>query len=201
MAEIARKADQERRCNGNWLYCTKCSILVMKGQLCSEYGCRKSFDKNTAEWKVIFAEEDKVAAQQKIDYDARQASLAASAGSSSSGGGHTLTGNAAIDKAWTGHLSYVVVAESDYWETIKGKWGNDWEGDIIHKLDKIYASKKMTDEKLLPSVPDGNKSNMLNLFRNTIGAKEKFGERTGQEMLDNVLTLLNEAENAGIFAA
>ena len=45
------------------------------------------------------------------------------------------------------------------------------------------------------------KSNMLNLFRNTVGAKEKFGERTEKAMLDNVITLLNEAENAGIFVA
>ena len=131
----------------------------------------------------------------------RQAALTASTGSSSSSGGHTLTGNAAIDKAWSGHLSYHVVAEAAYWETIKGKWGNDWENDIIHKLEKIYESPKMLTQKLLPSVPDGNKSNMLNLFRNTIGAKAKFGERKEQEMLDNVLTLLNEAETAGIFAA
>ena len=197
MAEDARKADQRRRCNDEWLYCVKCNILVLKGQSCQEYLCRKSFDDNTAEYQIKFAEEDKIAEQKKNEYEARQAALAASTGSSSSG---TLTVSGAIEKTWNAHLSLHVTKEVAYWETIKDKWGNDWEGDILYKLDKIYTHQKMKDG-MLNSVPDGKRDSMLNLFRNTSGAIEKLGKRSEKEMLDNIITLLNEADNAGIFAA
>ena len=198
MAAAARKADQQRRCNDEWLYCFNCGILVLKDQSCQEYLCHKSFADSKAEWQALFAEEEKLADQNRIEYEARQAAITSGA-CSSGGGGGGLTGNGGIDKTWNGHLSYHVAKETAYWDSIKGKWGNDWECDIIFKLEKIYESKER-HEKKLPSVPDGSKSSMLNLFRNTDGAKAMYGERTEQEILDNVLTLLNEAENVGILA-
>ena len=146
---------------------------------------------------AVIAKEEEKAEKDKIAYEARQSALTASAGSSGSGAGNK-TGNGAIDKTWEKHISVHLSKESAYWDSIKGKWGDDWENDIMFKLQKIYESEYFRKNGL-DICPDGGKDDMLNLMRNTAGAIEKHGgAKTEKEMLDNIVTLLNEAESAGI---
>ena len=203
MAEADRKADQQRRCNDGFLYCfNNCGIVVMKGERCTEYLCNKSYDDSYAAYQTLFAEEEAQAEKNKVAYEARQSALKAEKESSSSTGGDASnkTGNGAIDKTWEKHISAHVSKESAYWDSIKGKWGDDWENDIMFKLQKIYESEYFRKNGL-DICPDGGKEDMLNLMRNTAGAMEKHGGvKTEREMLDNIVTLLNEAESAGILA-